>query len=161
MPAKNFVVQLNVAAWMLRSNLEGLTHDDSMAQPRPAGNCINWILGHVVGARDLIAELIGAEGVLDDQTRQRYGRGSEPITDSAPKTFDELLEAFQASHEGLLEGFESISEGSLTAKAPFSPAGNENETIESLLASLMIHESYHIGQVGVVRRVIGRSGVLG
>ena len=32
----------------INRNLDDLTHEDSVFIPEPAGNCINWVLGHIV-----------------------------------------------------------------------------------------------------------------
>jgi hypothetical protein len=32
----------------VRLNVEGLTQEDSLAQLTPAGNCLNWVVGHLV-----------------------------------------------------------------------------------------------------------------
>ena len=29
-------------------NLAGITHEESFVRPAPAGNCLNWVLGHIV-----------------------------------------------------------------------------------------------------------------
>ena len=31
-------------------NLKELTHEDSVLVPEPSGNCINWVLGHIISA---------------------------------------------------------------------------------------------------------------
>lgn len=40
-------------------------------------------------------------------------------------------------------------------KAPFSPSGNPDETVGSLMGVLVFHETYHVGQVGMMRRLAG------
>ena len=48
----------------------------------------------------------------------------------------------------------------LAGEAPFSPTGNPNETVGSLLASIAFHEAYHLGQTGLSRRLLGKTGAL-
>lgn len=33
---------------ILRLNVAGLTHEESLIQPRPGGNCLNWVMGHLL-----------------------------------------------------------------------------------------------------------------
>ena len=41
------------------ANLEGLTHEQSLAQPSPGGNCANWILGHLTDVQNGKMRLLG------------------------------------------------------------------------------------------------------
>ena len=164
MSAEVFVVQLNVANWLVQSNTADLSHEESLLQPEPGGNCLNWILGHIVGARDLmLVDVLGGEGVLPAEARERYNRGSDPVSaaSDAPLRFGELRDAYQANHDRLVKALQAASEETYRSKAPFSPAGRDDETIGSLLASLIVHDAYHPGQTGILRRLIGRSGALG
>jgi hypothetical protein len=43
----------------IHCNLKGLTNDDSVFIPKPSGNCINWVLGHVISARGIMLLLTG------------------------------------------------------------------------------------------------------
>ena len=50
--------------------------------PEPAGNCINWVLGHMVTGRGLVLMLAGAEpAVLTDDEAASYRRGSAALRD--------------------------------------------------------------------------------
>ena len=106
MSAQIFIEQLNVARWLLQNNTAEITDEDSLIQPEPGGNCLNWIVGHIVGARDLmLADVLGGEGVLSTETRERYNRGSDPIesSDEASLPFRDLLEAYETNHGRLME----------------------------------------------------------
>ncbi|MBU1676531.1 DinB family protein, partial [bacterium] len=54
----------------------------------------------------------------------------------------------------------SLTEDRLDEPAPFSPGNDETETVGSLLAGLAFHESYHCGQLGLLRRLLGKDGVI-
>jgi hypothetical protein len=75
-------------------------------------------------------------------------------------SFEELKRRFKALQEPLVNGLNGMSPGDMDKLAPFSPTGNPKETMGSLLASLAFHEAYHVGQTGLLRRVIGREGVI-
>jgi hypothetical protein len=53
-----------------------------------------------------------------------------------------------------------MSPDAMNTPAPFSPTGNPDETVGSLLAAISFHEAYHVGQTGLLRRVVGREGVV-
>jgi uncharacterized damage-inducible protein DinB len=41
-----------------------------------------------------------------------------------------------------------------------SPTGNPNESLGSLLATVMFHQAYHAGQLGILRRIVGKPGAI-
>ena len=47
-----------------RSLKKEVTHTDGIFIPEPSGNCINWVLGHIVSARGMMLLLTGAGASL-------------------------------------------------------------------------------------------------
>jgi uncharacterized damage-inducible protein DinB len=41
-----------------------------------------------------------------------------------------------------------------------SPSGNPDETVRSLITTVMFHQAYHAGQTAVLRRIAGREGAI-
>ena len=139
----------------LKMNLESLTHEESLVQPQPAGNCLNWIVGHILANRAGILGLLGQDPVWNEEEAAPYLRGSEPLTDPAiAKNLDEMVALLEDS---ILAGLSEISEESLQAPAP---SGKEGETVETGLAGLVFHEAYHVGETGVLRRLLGHEGAI-
>jgi hypothetical protein len=65
------------------ANVAGLTHEDSLAQPRPGGNCLNWVLGHLLRAYNGVLPLVRQDPVMDQGVLTHYARGAAPIHDRA------------------------------------------------------------------------------
>jgi hypothetical protein len=65
-------------------NLDGVTHEESLFIPEPAGNCINWVVGHVVAARNTVLTLAGGSPVFTSDAAGHYRRGSAPIQSGDP-----------------------------------------------------------------------------
>jgi hypothetical protein len=86
--------------------------------------------------------------------------GRIPFRPESAINFDELKRRFKALQEPLVAGLSGLPHEAMDRPAPFSPTGNPNETMGSLLASFAFHEAYHVGQTGILRRVIGREGAL-
>ena len=55
----------------------GLTHADSMLQLPFRGNCLNWVLGHIMVYRDAMLKMADAEPLWDKARTMAYGYGSE------------------------------------------------------------------------------------
>ena len=87
--------------------------------------------------------------------------GNDPVTSGENAVpWNELLDGFHKMQQPLMEGIESAPQATMDAPAPFSPTGNPDETIGSLLATLAFHEAYHAGQLGILRRITGHTGAM-
>ena len=57
---------------VLHMNLQGVTQNESV-EPQPAGNCMNWIVGHVLCVYNDVLPFLGQERVMSKDSLQRYG----------------------------------------------------------------------------------------
>ncbi|MCI0489736.1 MAG: DinB family protein [Blastocatellia bacterium] len=138
----------------LHENIAGLSHTDSLLQPHPGGNCLNWVLGHIVATRNQVLKLLGKEPILNEEEAALYKRGSAPIKDgSRALLLEKLLADLDLSQELIVAGLKEASEEDLMA-----PAGTE--TVGRQLALLHFHEAYHAGQIGLLRRLAGKEGAI-
>lgn len=48
----------------IKLNLDGVSNEESLFIPQPAGNCINWVVGHIVAARNTALNLAGGAPIL-------------------------------------------------------------------------------------------------
>lgn len=117
--------QAHGAQIVVRHNLEGVTHQDSLRQPAPGGNCLNWIVGHLAWTYAGAVGLVGQETSLDQAALARYARGSEPITDPAEaRDLSQLLAAFDEGSERFVAGLATVPAETLGRPAPSSPSGD-------------------------------------
>jgi uncharacterized damage-inducible protein DinB len=159
--AEVLVTQYRYAAFTFSGNLAGLSEDDGLSPPVPAGNCINWVAGHIVQSRGGTLQVLGQALPFAGTKYDRYKRGTEPIfAATGTVSLAEMLTDYAATDAALQAGILALTPQILVSKAPFSPGNNEKETVGSLLAGLVFHESYHAGQLGVLRRLAGSPGVI-
>ena len=155
------MTQLGYTHYVLQKNTNELTHEDSLSQPQPGGNCLNWVMGHIMASRNGLLELLGEEPIWTKEQTDRYQRGGKPVTDGSDAvSFDQMKKDLDASQERIMNGLKRFDPERLGEPAPWSPVGNENETYGSLLAGILFHEAYHAGQTGVLRRVMGKEGAI-
>ncbi len=161
MSTELLAVQLGYNNYTFHKNTDGVSHEESLVQPHQGGNCLNWVVGHLATTRDRTRGILGLEPVLGSEEHPVYARSSEPLTDtSKAEPFDRLLAAFSQGQDDIIAAVAALTPEQLAAPAPFSPGNNSEETIGTLLAGLVFHEAYHIGQTGVLRRIAGHAGVL-
>lgn len=154
--------QARLAHIVVRLALDGITHEESLVQPDAAGNCMNWVIGHLVAVYDNVLPMLGQEPVLPPPAQKRYDRGSKPMRDGGEALdIAELMAMWDESTKRYDAGLGALDPRTLGNPAPFSPTGNADETIGSLLSTIAFHQSYHTGQTGLLRRIVGKSGVIG
>ena len=153
--------QARMAHQVVKLNVEGLSHEDSLIQPRPGGNCLNWVVGHLLAIYHHALPLLGQAPVMPRNVLKRYDRGSPPILDAAEAVdFAELTSAWDECSRRFETGLASLTAEALAAPAPRSPANDPNETIGSLLSTISWHQAYHCGQTGILRRAAGKEGAI-
>ena len=157
---ETLALQLGYSHWIVNANLDGVTEEEHLRSPDGGGNCINWVLGHIVSSRNGCLAMMALEPVLPKEIAVRYKRSSNAIEGDAPADLATLLDAFNRAQEALLAGFQTMTQETLDAPAPFSPGKNPEETVGSLLTMLLFHEACHCGQIGVLRRVTGHEGMV-
>jgi uncharacterized damage-inducible protein DinB len=141
--------KLNVG--VIRSQVAGLSHEDSLLQLPFRGNCLNWVLGHIVHSRQAILHLLAVEPLWDQAQYARYGRESEPIAvDEDVLPLSQILADLAASQEKILARLAEMD----AADFENVPSGDER-TVGEQVAFLSWHETYHTGQTEYLRQLAG------
>ncbi|HEX8906951.1 MAG TPA: DUF664 domain-containing protein [Longimicrobiaceae bacterium] len=153
--------QATLIRQVLRLNTDGITHEESLIQPVPAGNCLNFVVGHLLWVYNNVARMLGQEPVMPGGELDRYARGSRPLTDPAEAIdFATLLSAWETACDRVEEGLGTLTSGFLDLPAQNSPTNNPNETNRTLLGTVFFHQAYHTGQAGILRRIAGKAGAI-
>jgi uncharacterized damage-inducible protein DinB len=150
--------QFQIGSFVFERNLADVDHEESLVAPRPGGNTINWIVGHVVRTRNQALALLGDAPLFDDTEFDQYGAGG--LDPNRAIRLEELRRRFDVLGPAIGSALAKVTAEQLAEKAPFSPTANPNETIGTLLASIAFHEAYHLGQTGLSRRLLGKPGAL-
>ena len=146
---------------VVRINSEGVAHEDSVVMPTPGGNSFNWVMGHLLAIYNDLLPLLGKPKVYENGELKKYQRGSPALTDkSKAMQLDELQRSWTTACDRLDSGLAELPSERLAQKAPVSPTNDPNETIGSLLDTIMFHQAYHSGQLGVLRRISGKAGAI-
>jgi hypothetical protein len=154
------VVQLGYLNGILKGQTADLTQEESLFQPPGGGNCVNWLLGHIVTSRNQMLELLGRQPVWGQDERARYALGSPPITATGPGVLEisRLLEDYEATQAPILEALEAATDEELAVQIPWF--GGEIDK-NGALGGFLFHEAYHVGQAGLVRRLLGKTSAVG
>lgn len=143
----------SVTTWVCQNQAKGLTHEQSLLQPPFRGNCFNWVLGHIVVNRNDLLKMLDADPILTDEEAARYKFDSEPVVSEDDNTLplERLLNLISTSQKMLEEGFNNMPKGKLDEIV------NEERqtTFRYRLLFMHFHESYHSGQLELLRQLAG------
>ncbi len=146
----------------LNRNLDGVSNEESLFIPQPAGNCINWVVGHIVSARGMVLTLAGGAPVLTGDAAAHYMRGSAGIQ-AGDKVLDlgTLRGLLADSQQQLIPALAALSAEALALPVPEQLRRPPlTGSIEAALTRLAFHEAYHNGQIGLLRRLAGKAGAI-
>ncbi len=140
---------------LLELNGAGLTPE--LAAQRSANGVASaaWILGHLVTARRRLVRLVGGDLQADPIWEQYYARGGPGA--KAHLGWPELEEAFRSADQALKAAFQQLDDWD---RPTTNPALGMEQPLEQVLAFLYMHECYHLGQIGIIRKLHGLPGAL-
>jgi len=147
-------LQLQFTASVLRRNVGDVTHDESLRSFEPAGNGLNWVLGHLVATRSrFLAQMGGAPAWSDAECRPYDQHAPSPADRCPARPLAEIWDAFDRTQARLLELAGRLTPAELSAPLP---PGELARTRGEALAVMGFHDAYHAGQTGLIRRLLGR-----
>jgi uncharacterized damage-inducible protein DinB len=155
--SKLLVEQYERTFWVIVKQTEGLSNAESVLQLPFRSNCLNWILGHIIVYREKVLEILGEEPILTDSEKAIYQRGAEPIKDGETAvSLERLLDVLEKSQKKIIAILDGVTVESLNAKAE---EGN-NRTVGEMLEFLQWHETYHVGQLEILRQLAGKNDAI-
>ena len=143
---------------VIHMQTEGLTNADSLIQPSFRGNCLNWVLGHILVGRSQVLELLGESPIWDEAEAARYRSGSDPVTaEEQALSLEQLLADLDRSQERISAALASVSPALLA-----EPEGSSesNQSRGQAVAFLHWHETYHTGQLELLRQLAGKNDII-
>ena len=136
---------------VIEAQSESLTHADSMLQLPFRGNCLNWVLGHVLVYRDAMLKLAGAEPLWDAVRSRPYLYGSESMkADDDAVELDIILADLRRSQGRLAAALAALGEEQLNADSC-----DHGDDLRECLLELVWHDGYHAGQTEYLRQLAG------
>jgi len=139
----------------IHMQLKDITHAESILQLSFQGNCMNWVIGHILDNRQGWLGMLGLPAILTEAESKKYGYGSEPVTCAEEAlALDYLLEKLDDNLAVLVSKLETLTQADLDreveiwrGKVPMAQA----------LFFFLWHEAYHTGQLELLRQLAGKN----
>lgn len=126
-------------------------------------NHLQWIAGHLVNSRYNYTSMLGLELSFPYKEKYTDHTAPPPNNRALDKSIDypslsEIQKYWNELGNKFAEGVANLSEEQLSSPLPFRvPIGGN--TMLDLFAFLATHESYHIGQMSIIRKYLGLSAM--
>lgn len=139
--------------YVITMQVKDVTTEESLALPPAGGNCMNWVIGHIIVHRDIALRSLGEAPVLDERETEIYKRESERLTDpELALPLSTLMERLESSRQRLQVALEQSTPEVLDQQP--DPSGKR--TVGEILRMLQWHETYHTGQLELLRHMAGK-----
>lgn len=138
--------------------LEGLTREQLNRRCGPDSSPLVWIAGHLVSSRYGMAGLAGIS--MEVQWQDLFKRYSQIVEPDAYPDIEQIKNSFGEIGGRLTERLGQITDEELDASSPrdFPVA---DKSVRGGLVFLAWHESYHVGQMGFLRKWLGYKSLVG
>lgn len=141
--------QFKANDWMIERAVEGFTYEDWMfshGSSSPAA----WIVGHLAGSRRRAARAAGAS-LAEQPWEAAYGFGSNSAAE-LPLSPADALAALREAGEVLYAQLQAMTPEQAKQSIEMHTPDGRNDRL-SMLGFASFHESYHVGQLGFLRRL--------
>ncbi len=129
-----------------------------LSRPADCSNHLTWITGHIVVHRARISKLLGVN--WSARWEGLFVRGSALEADGKYPSPVDLQKAWKEVSENLATSLANPSPEALS-KAANNPSPSLDGTVGGLVAFLCLHETYHIGQMGFLKKMLGCGQTVG
>jgi hypothetical protein len=138
--------------------VNGIPAEQWLKQPGDDSNHLFWVAGHVIVHRGRTAALLGAE--WSAPWEKLFLRGEKRAGNDQYPTVAELLAAWRDVSDRLFAAFPYASEERLSKPVERGRPSIDG-TVGGTVGFLCLHEGYHIGQMGFIRKWLGHGQAVG
>jgi len=152
------VHQFGLGTGLAQKALDGLTPEELH---RRAGPGVNPTLGLMIHLAHVRCSLLNVLGVARELPWDgKFGRGGAMNDPSQYPELDEVWSVWHDATSRLDKRFEELTDEELSAPSPRDfPV--PDKTIRGAINFLAYHEAYHLGQMGYLRKWLGKDSLRG
>jgi len=152
----DFARLLQMENQIIHEQTKDLSQADTLLQPQPGGNCMNWVLGHTLDNQVIILELLGGKSPVSSESLERYQRGSDPVTGDGQGVWplEELLSGHDRVQEAMNARLQEMNEEDFMREVKW---GERMVSLGWRVFFYYFHFTYHVGQLELLRNLAGRT----
>ncbi|HQP09177.1 MAG TPA: DinB family protein [Anaerolineaceae bacterium] len=152
----DFTRSLHMENQIIHEQTKDLSQADTLIQPQPGGNCMNWVLGHTLDNQVIILELLGGRSPVSSENLERYRRDSDPVTGDGPGvwTLEELLSGHDRVQQAIAARLQEMDKEDFMQEVKW---GERTVTLGWRVFFYYFHFTYHVGQLELLRNLAGHT----
>ena len=140
----------------LNGLLKDFTQEDWAVQDA-GGHSPRWVVGHLATYRHRVLALMGLQSA-PEPWEECFTRGKSSADVPADLDMKLVISAFHAVQVAMADRWEALTpEGMSKPTGRKLPDGSED--VGGAIRFLAWHETYHLGQLGLLRRLAGKPGL--
>ena len=148
--------QFDLQTRLFNNVLDDINDAEADERIRDTVNHIKWIAGHLTSTRFGMGKIGGLEA--EDPWGDLFSHGNGLREDADYPSIDAIKAQWNAIAGPISAGLANLPDAVLSSPAPAKVPVND-ETLGGMLAFLMHHEAYHIGQLGLLRKCLGKESM--
>lgn len=150
MNAEIVIAQFQLQTDWFVNALKDISDDESNIRSAAYANTMKWIAGHLLSCRMTVIEIL--TGANPDRNYQvLFGKGTMWKEDNNYPTIEHITQVWIKTADELYLQIKKVENDAWQAPAPFRTS-IPNDTIAGLIAYFSMHESFHLGQLSLLRK---------
>jgi len=158
MPAKNqLLVQFDLHYTLFNNVLVDINEEESDIRLAPGINNIKWLAGHLVWGQGALARMGSVPMNIEWLAHYDTQIANPPGPELRAPSLEEIKAGWNKLNDPIHKGLEALPDEVLNTPIEFPlPAFR---TVEGLWTFINHHQAYTIGQIGILRRVLGKEAM--
>jgi hypothetical protein len=154
---EGLVFQLKMQGRLFKNVIEDLESTETSTLIHPNSVHLDWLIGHIVAVRYGLSVLLDV--AYTPPTWMQYFDKGKGMQDVEYPTISEYKTTWDELQNKVLHRLENISDKELDTKNNFFPVKLFSNTVLEAAYFFAHHESYHIGQIGISRKILGHKAM--
>jgi hypothetical protein len=154
---KQLLAQYNLHNTLYNNVLVAINEEESEVRLVPGINNVKWLAGHLVWGQRGLAGMGGVTMNIQWLPHFDTQIKTPPAPELRMPSLQEIKDAWNQNVEPIREGLKNLSDETLETPIEFPmPAFR---TVEGLWTFINHHQAYTIGQIGILRRALGKEAM--
>ena len=149
--------QFRITTNLFIKAMAGVELQRAMTRPGPVSNPLLWLAGHVTQFRSRLLTLLGVP--RDFPFGDVFDTGSRVGGPEIYPKPEEIVAMWEEISEVLFDRLNALTEEDLNAP-PSARVPTTDATLRGAIGYFSLHEAYHVGQMGYVRKWLGMTPII-
>jgi uncharacterized damage-inducible protein DinB len=146
--------QLELQTALFLSALENISDADTNQYVNETLNSIKWIAGHLVNTRMTLLNILTGKGE-DIVYTKLFGKGTSGNRTKNFPDIEDVKRKWEYITTEIIQSMQQVTNDQLLGSPPFQTS-IPDKTLLGLIAFFILHESNHLGQISILRKITVR-----